>query len=163
MAATSGISAWNKYYAGRLPLITTLKKDSPVYDKEKGGSPVATLGVGTAVQVVNQEYRSRVWVIAPPRKTLYAISFSALQKPGVAVSANLSPQAFGLAQGSYQIQPYIQRVTQSIEEGGLNPALKNYLLSLIGYYEGDYLGRKVSTLYAQGIKTNSLPLKSILI
>lgn len=139
LMATTGSSAWSKYYQGKGDLETVVKKDSPTYDG--GGTPTGKkLSAGTKViALATRTYEAKTPVKVIGTGELCRISLDALVKPGkkgaAASTINLKPQAFGIKDTiEYGIDAYVKQVRLGLEDSALPTKLKAYLLALVEYY-----------------------------
>lgn len=85
--ATTGKSAWEKYYQGRGDIDTIIKKQSDVYDPKNVNKVIGNIPAGTKVIVFGtRQFDSKPVVEYQKGKQKYKVrvKFDNLQKPGVA-------------------------------------------------------------------------------
>ena len=140
--ASSGASAWSKYFQGKGDLQTTMKKDSPSYDALDPNKKTGTLTAGSKVTYLAAKlYESKALVQVSIKNgrefQLVRVSFDAIAKPGVKASAavSLKPQAFGVREKRYRISEYAKIVAESIEDRkDLSSELRTYLGAVFDHY-----------------------------
>ena len=85
--ATTGKSAWEKYYQGRGDIDTIIKKQSEIYDPKITNKVIGSIPAGTKVIVLEtRQHESKPVVTYRKGKQTYKVrvKFDNLQKPGVA-------------------------------------------------------------------------------
>jgi hypothetical protein len=165
--ASSGATAWTKYFQGKGTLETIVKKDSPVYDAQDPNKKLnITLKAGTVVvyqSVKLYESKALVSLKTSAVNNQVRIPFDNLAKPGVKASgaASLKPQAFGIQEKKYSIADYKKNILDSIESRqDLNPALKTYLSLLVDYHSGGTTTTsQISKLFAAS--KQSIPINDV--
>lgn len=166
--ASSGASAWAKYFQGKGDLPTTMKKDSPSYDATDPNKKLGTLAAGTKVTyLAAKAYESKALVSVPIKNgrefQIIRVSFDAIAKPGVKASAavSLKPQAFGVREKKYRIAEYSKIVADYIEDRkDLSPQLRTYLSAVFDYYAtGKTTKGEVTKIY-NSVKTD-IPINDI--
>lgn len=135
--ASSGSTAWTKYFQGRGDIKTRLKKDSPVFDVD-GKKLSYTLKAGTEVTYLKTkayEPRAACKVTVGRKVETVRIPFDNLAKPGVKASgaASLKPQAFGVSDKvKYKIPAYYSLIKKAIEDRkDLSADVRIYLDALL--------------------------------
>lgn len=139
--ATSGESAWKKYYQGKGDVKTIVKVDSETYEVANPTKKLGTVKARTEVVVLKAtKYDSKI-LVQLPNNNLARIKFDNLVKPNVKASAavSLKPQAFGVASDSkkFSLKEYTKTVMDHIKDRkDLTPEIKLYLEALTDYYAG---------------------------
>ena len=88
--ATSGRTAWEKYFKGREDIETTLKEGTPLLDQETGKSKIVDLPANTPiVYLKTSQYDSKALVVATSnrKKIKGRVKFDAIAKPGIKSSS----------------------------------------------------------------------------
>lgn len=163
--ASSGATAWAKYFQGKGNLETTIKKNTSAYDPAQPTKKMGDIPAGTKITYLKADkYEQRALIqFTQNSKTYFArVPFDDIAKPGVKASgaASLKPQAFGVKDKKYTLTEYIKIVTDSLDERkDLTPAAKTYLSALFGYCSGSVPKADVSKIYTK-VKSD-LPLNDI--
>ena len=140
--ASSGQSAWTKYFQGKGNIQTTMKKASPVYDAEVSTKKIGDIAIGTPVVYLStSKYESKALIeYQNNRKKIQGrVAFDSIAKPNVKSSgaASLKPQAFDVGETKYTFGTYKNTVLGSIgERKDLSGALRSYLEALMKHYVG---------------------------
>lgn len=134
--ATSGASAWLKYYSGKGDVDTVMRLDAPAFSKD--GVPLnKIIKAGTKVVVLKMaSYDAKPLVSADKLGTI-RVAFDSIAKPGVKSSSapSLKPQAFGLKDVHYPAAEYIRVVKDNIQDRkDIDGKTKAYLEALFEYY-----------------------------
>jgi len=133
--ATSGKTAWEKYFSGVEKIETSLKKDSSKYDSSTDMT-IGSVKKGTKLIFINEgEYQSKALV--KKDDDTFRVSFNSLAKPGSRASSrsNLKPQSFGIKEKEYSFKEIedISLDTLSDRED-LSGEVKAYLELLMLYH-----------------------------
>jgi hypothetical protein len=160
--ASTGKTAWGKYFQGRGNLPTTMKKEAGTYDVETGKSKIGTIKAGEKITYLEtKEYEQRALV--KYGKTYVRVPFDSIAKPGVKASGavSLKPQAFGVRDNKYVYKDYVKLVSESIEERkDLSAPLRTYLAALFDYYSGGKMTQaKLKKIFSE-VK-DSIPVNDI--
>jgi hypothetical protein len=164
--ASSGQSAWTKYFQGRGNIETTLKKNSPQFDAyEPAKKLVGDLPAGTAITFMsNSAYEPKALIQFKQGNgfKMVRVPFDNIAKPGVKSSGSpsLKPQAFNVSEKVYSVREYRKTILDSIDtRADLSPELKTYLTALFDHYAGTITSDEVSRVYSK-VKAK-LPLNDI--
>lgn len=140
--ASSGATAWAKYFQGKGDIQTTLKKASPMYDAASERK-LGELPAGTKITYLKaKQYESKALIQYKDKKGAFDIvrvTFDNIAKPGVRASgaASLKPQAFNVKETKYTISEYKTVVSNAIEErNDLSGETKAFLSALFDYWSG---------------------------
>jgi hypothetical protein len=166
--ASSGVTAWAKYYQGRGNLPTMMKKESPIYDVTDTNKNIGTITAGTKIIYISSKtYESKALVEIPQYNGrgshFVRVSFDAIAKPGVRASAavSLKPQSFGIGEQKYLISEYAKVVANHIEDRkDLTPELRSYLAAIFDYYAtGNTTADQVTAIF-NAVKSD-IPINDI--
>lgn len=163
--ATSGQTAWTKYFQGKGDIQTSMKKASPVYDPEKGVRKIGDIAVGTPiVYLTATKYEAKALIeYQDKRKKIQArVPFDSISKPNVKSSgaASLKPQAFDVGETKYTFGTYKNTVLGSIvDRKDLSGPLRSYLDSLVKLYTGGATEQTITKIFEANKGT--LPLNDI--
>ena len=154
--ATSGSTAWMKYFQGRGNVSTVVKKETPFL----AGTRTINLKRGDKVTLIESD-RYSPKMSAKHNNVMGTITFNSLAKPGVksgVMAPSLKPQAFNIRDDiKYTIDTYINTVSESISErNDLSGELKVYLQTLI-----DHMNGKANLNQLKNSFNNKLPLNDI--
>lgn len=164
--ASSGATAWTKYFQGKGDIPTRLKKDSPVFDMD-GKKLSYTLPTGTEVVYLKTkvyEQKTPCQIQRGKKYETVRIPFDNLAKPGVKASgaASLKPQAFGVAdKHKYKIPAYYTLIKNSIDgRKDLSADVRLYLDALLDSSANKAgASAKVKKIFSKA--SGSLPLNDI--
>jgi len=150
--ASTGATAWGKYFQGKGDLPTTMKKDAGTYAADNPSKKIGNIKAGESVVYLKAaKYEQRALV--KWGKDLVRVPFDSLAKPGVKASgaASLKPQAFGVRDNKYSWSEYKRLVKDSIEERkDLRAPVKTYLAALFDYYSGGSMTKsKLKDIYSK--------------
>lgn len=133
--ATTGRTAWAKYFNSSSEIPTILRKDSSRYNAET----TLTEGVvkkGVSLIFINEgEYQSKALV--KEGNEIYRVPFNNLAKPGNKASnrADLKPQAFGIKEKEYSFDQIRDVALDTMSERqDLSGEVKGYLELLLLYH-----------------------------
>lgn len=164
--ATSGASAWQKYFRGKGDIQTRLKKESEVYDINSKTKLSYKLPVGTEVTYLKSSAYDSKAVVSIKKGRSYVsvrVPFDNIAKPGVKSSgaASLKPQAFGVSDNrNYSIDEYTKLILNNIEERkDLSPEIKIYLKALVDHSSEKLSDAKLAKIYRE--VSSDLPLNDI--
>jgi hypothetical protein len=164
--ASSGATAWSKYFQGKGDIETTMKKASAVYDPESPTKKIGDVEAGTAVTYfATKTYQAKALVqYKSGRKNILGrVVFDSITKPGVKASGaiSLKPQSFNVGETKYSFTQYKTIVSNSIaERKNLSPDLKAYLAALFDHYSGGGTKKDQVTKIFKKVKDN-LPMNDI--
>jgi hypothetical protein len=155
--ASSGQSAWTKYFQKGGDIETTLKKTSPMYDASEPAKKLSgEIPAGTAITYLDTpvyEAKALIQYKSGTKFVIVRVPFDNIAKPGVKSSgaASLKPQAFGVLDKTYSFQDYVKTVSSFIDSRrDLSPAVKSYLAALFDYYSGGKTKKdEVSKLFSK--------------
>jgi hypothetical protein len=160
--ASSGRTAWTKYFQGRGDLPTTMKKEAGTYDAETGKKKTGTIKAGTAVVYLSTKTYEQRALVKVGKKNV-RVPFDSIAKPGVKASgaASLKPQAFGVRDKKYSYNEYVKLVKESIEERtDLSAPLRTYLAALFSHYtDGKTTKIQLKKIYSE--VSGSIPINDI--
>lgn len=161
--ASSGVSAWTKYFQGRGDVPTTIKKDSKLYDPDETSKVIGEVQAGTKITYLSTpSYDPRALILVGDKKG--RVTFNNITKPGVKASAavSLKPQSFNVASESkrWSLREYNKNVYDAIEDRkDLKPELKSYLYCLVEHYNGNKSRQELASIFTK-VK-NDIPLNDI--
>ena len=161
--ASSGASAWTKYFQGRGDVPTTIKKDSKIYDPIDTARVIGEVKAGTKITYVSSpSYEPRALILVDDKKG--RVTFNNITKPGVKASAavSLKPQSFNVASEDkrWTLKEYNKNVYDAIEDRkDLKPELKSYLFYLVEHYNGNKTKQELANIFNK-VK-NDIPLNDI--
>lgn len=164
--ASSGATAWSKYFQGKGDIATTMKKTSAVYDAGEPTKKVGEIAGGTKItymKTASYEQKALIQYASGSKYILARVPFDNIAKPGVKASgaASLKPQAFGVMDKVYSLGDYKKLVASSIEDRkDLTPQVKTYLAALFDYYAGGKTKKQDVTTIFKKVKAD-LPLNDI--
>ena len=164
--ASSGATAWAKYFQGKGDIPTTVKKASPAYDATDINKKIGDIPAGTKITYLKTpkfEQRALIEFTNNGRKYLCRIPFDNIAKPGVKASgaASLKPQAFGVRDKKYTLAEYKKVVSDFIEDRtDLQAPVKAYLAALFDYCAGGKTDKSTLTKIFNANKSD-LPLNDI--
>jgi hypothetical protein len=162
--ATTGKTAWDKYFTSAVEIKTALRKDSTKYDPDTLNT-IGKVNAGTNLTFINEGvYQSKALV--KEGKELYRVQFDKLAKPGNKASnrADLKPQAFGIKEQEYSFDQVRDIALKTLEErDDLSGEVKVYLELLLLYHsEGENITTtELSEAYTP-IKTQSSTISAII-
>ena len=164
--ASSGATAWAKYFQGKGDLPTTIKKTSPAYDANDPNKKVGDIPVGTKVTYLKAakfEQRALIEFTVNNKKYLARVPFDNIAKPGVKASgaASLKPQAFGVRDKKYSLTEYKKIVGDSIQDRtDLSAPVKTFLFALFDFCSGGKTTKtEITKIY--NMNKSDLPLNDI--
>ncbi len=164
--ASSGATAWSKYFQGKGDIETTLKKTSPAYDASEINKKIGDIPAGTKITYISVpkfEQRALIQFKQNNKFFLCRVPFDNIAKPGVKASgaASLKPQAFGVMDKPYSIADYIKLIKSSIDDRkDLTPELRTYLGALFDYYAGGKTKKQdVTTIFKK--VSSKIPINDI--
>jgi hypothetical protein len=164
--ASTGQAAWTKYFQGKGDIQTVMKKDSIMYDAEKGIKKIADVPAGTPVVYVStKSYESKALINCTINRKKFSgrVTFDNIAKPNVKSSgaASLKPQAFNVGETKYSFSTYKNTVLASINDRkDLSGPVRSYLEALFNYYSGTNSSTQTVTKIFKG-SDGSLPLNDI--
>jgi hypothetical protein len=167
--ASTGVTAWMKYFQGKGDIETVVKKASQAYYpddpmKRMSGVDVAAGTKCTYLKVSSYESKALITFKKNSKVIMCRVPFNNLAKPGNKASraASLKPQAFGVKEQQYSITAYNKIINDAIDErSDLSAPLKAYLEALYGFCSGDRnITRSVVTKVFNEVK-NDIPLNDI--
>lgn len=164
--ASSGATAWAKYFQGKGDLPTTIKKETAAYDPNDPNKKVGDIPVGTKIvylKAAKYEQRALIQYTKNNKKVLVRVPFDNIAKPGVKASgaASLKPQAFGVRDKKYSLTEYKKVVGDFIQDRtDLSAPVKTYLFALFDYCSGGKTTKGDVTKIFAKIKSD-LPLNDI--
>ena len=164
--ASSGATAWSKYFQGKGNIETTMKKASAVYDPKTLSKKIGDVEAGTSVTYMaskSYEAKALVQYKSGSKNILGRVVFDNIAKPGVKASGaiSLKPQAFNVGETKYSFAQYKKIVSDSISERkNLSPDLKAYLGALFDHYSGGGTKKDQVTKIFKKVKDN-LPMNDI--
>lgn len=165
--ASSGQSAWTKYFQKGGNIETTLKKESPAFDASEPAKKLSgTIPAGTAITYLDTstyEPKALIQYKSGSKFVLVRVPFDNIAKPGVKSSgaASLKPQAFGVLDKTYSFQEYVKTVLSFIDSRpDLSPAVKSYLNALFDYYSGGKTKKEEVTKIFSTVRAK-LPISDI--
>ena len=164
--ASSGASAWAKYYQGKGDQATTVKKAGNVLDAN-GKATSTQLQQGTPIIVLaSNSYDSKPQIRVNIGGKVQAVrfQFDNITKPGNKASAatSLKPQTFNvITSNPIQLTEYKTRLLAALEERtDLDGPLKGYLTELVHYWSGSQAAKgRAAKLY--GYIANDIPIGDI--
>ena len=99
MSATQNKAAWDKYYLGKVPLTTTVSKETFIYDAKTETKTKSKAPVGTVVTVLTQSYNKKTLVEfkvkVGSKKITGRLDINDLKKPPVNPSTGAPVKATG--------------------------------------------------------------------
>lgn len=164
--ASSGATAWSKYFQGKGNIETTMKKASALFDAKSPSTKIGDIEAGTAVTYMaakSYEAKALIQYKKGSKNILARVTFDNIAKPGVKASGaiSLKPQAFNVGETKYSFAQYAKIVSDSISERkNLSPDLKSYLGALFDYYSGGKTKKDQITKIYKKVKSN-IPLNDI--
>jgi hypothetical protein len=164
--ASSGATAWAKYFQGKGDIETTMKKSSPAYDPATVTKKIGDIPAGTKITYLKTtvyEAKALIQFAVGANFWLARVPFDNIAKPGVKSSgaASLKPQAFGVLEKPYTMAEYKKIVSDKIEERkDLSTSLKTYLAALFDYHSGGGTKKTELTAIFKRLK-DDLPLNDI--
>lgn len=164
--ATSGRSAWEKYFRGRGDIPTATKKHTQVFDVDIDSKKIDEVPAGTTIVYVKaKQYESKAVVkyVKNKKEIVGRIKFDDIAKPGVKASlaVSLKPQAFNVGETKYSFAIYRKIVSDSIaERKDLSGHLRTYLQLLFDYYSGGISSEQKIIKLFENVK-DDLPLNDI--
>lgn len=165
--ASTGQSAWTKYFQGKGDIETTLKKTSPMFDASEPTKKLSgEIAAGTAItyiSAVSYEQRALIQYKTGSKYSIVRVPFDNISKPGVKSSgaASLKPQAFGVLDKTYSFQDYVKTVSSMIDSRkDLTPGVKSYLGALFDYYAGGKTKKEEVTKIFSRVRAQ-LPINDI--
>lgn len=164
--ASSGATAWTKYFQGKGDIATTMKKTSAVYDAGEPTKKVGEIQGGTKItymRTTTYEQKALIQYAQGSKYIIARVPFDNIAKPGVKASgaASLKPQAFGVMDKIYTLSDYKKLVASSISDRkDLTPQVKTYLGALFDYYSGGKTKKQEVTTIFNKVK-HDLPINDI--
>jgi hypothetical protein len=164
--ASSGATAWSKYFQGKGNIETTMKKASAVFDPKTPTKKIGDVAAGTAVTYLTAksfEAKALVQYKNGTKNVMGRVTFDSIAKPGVKASGaiSLKPQAFNVGETKYSFTQYKTTVMDSISERkNLSPQLKTYLAALFDHYSGGSVTKDQVTKIFKKVK-DDLPMNDI--
>lgn len=138
--ASSGITAWNKYFKSHKEIATRMKSDATLYD-ENGVTAAGKIKKNEEVIFVNEgKYESRALIKYKGKQ--HRTSFNSLHKPVAKTKATIDvkPQSFGINENTYYTTDKLRETIQDaiMEREDLTPDMKVFLEDLLLWHsEGD--------------------------
>lgn len=162
--ASSGATAWAKYFKGKSEFTTKMKKDSTMYDID--GKRLGVIPAGTEIIYMGEKtYDSKPIVKAKKNNkfVMIRVAFDSIAKPGVKASGavSLKPQAFGVVDTiKYSPEAYYKLIKEQISERkDLNPDLRVYLDALLDNTCKKIPDSRLSAIYKK--VSSDLPINDI--
>lgn len=164
--ASTGVTAWSKYFQGKGNIKTTMKKESSAYDANDPNKKIGQLSKGTPItylKTAKYEQRALIEYTSSNKTILCRVPFDSIAKPGSKSSgaASLKPQAFSVKDKKYTLLEYKKLVSNSIEErSDLSGAAKTYLTALFDYCAGGKTSKsELADIFS--LNKTDLPLNDI--
>lgn len=162
--ASSGVTAWTKYFKGKSQFITKMKKDSTMYDID--GKRLGIIPVGTEIIYMGEKSYDSKPIVKTKKNNKFImirVPFDSIAKPGVKASGaiSLKPQAFGVVDTiKYSSAAYYKLIKEKItERKDLNPDLRIYLDALLEHTCKKIPDSKLSAIYKR--VSGDLPINDI--
>jgi len=135
--ASTGAMAWNKHFKDKCPILTTIKKESIVYNQDN--KPVGRVRANQPVIALESKIYLEKYPVQLTDKRIVYVTFNNIQKPkSKRVSGiKLKPQDFKAFQNKtlWKSKDLAKALVDEIEERqDLDPALKTYLIAITKYY-----------------------------
>lgn len=164
--ASSGQTAWNKYFQGKGDIKTRMKKASSIFDAATSAKLSGTIEAGTEITYLSTKKFDSKAVIqykVGNKNKIVRVTFDNIAKPGVKASgaASLKPQAFGVKETKYSFAEYTKVVSSTIEERkDISSELKTYLSALFNHYATGKPSKAEVTKIYNKVKDN-IPINDI--
>tara|TARA_R110000822_G_scaffold310443_2_gene443223 strand:- start:77 stop:1366 length:1290 start_codon:yes stop_codon:yes gene_type:complete len=138
--ATTGASAYRKYFAAKNTIETRMAKDSSLYFVDAPTRPDGKIKKHEIVEYQNEgKYESKALI--KYKKKIYRVSFNALMKPvsKAKTTIDVKPQSFGIKEGPKYTTDQLRDVIQDniIARDDLTPDQKAFLEDLLLWHTDD--------------------------
>lgn len=131
--ASTGKTAWVKYYQGKGDIETVMKKDSQAFDAQYKPTGKSVKKGEEVTVIATKEFDPKT-LVRLKNNSLVRVTFDNITKPNKK-SLNfisLKPQAFGIKDKQYTLPEYMRLLKDSLESrSDLTPKLRLYLQELI--------------------------------
>ncbi len=138
--ATTGASAYRKYFAAKNTIETRMAKDSSLYFVDAPTRPDGKIKKHEIVEYQNEgKYESKALI--KYKKKIYRVSFNALMKPvsKAKTTIDVKPQSFGIKEGPKYTTDQLRDVIQDniVARDDLTPDQKAFLEDLLLWHTDD--------------------------
>jgi len=135
--SSTGAMAWNKHFKDKCPILTTIKKESIVYNQDN--KPVGRVRANQPVIALESKIYLEKYPVQLTDKRIVYVTFNNIQKPkSKRISGiKLKPQDFKAFQNKtlWKSKDLAKALVDEIEERqDLDPSLKTYLIAITKYY-----------------------------
>jgi len=140
--ASSGITAWNKYFSQHKTIETRMKSDASLYD-ENGTSSAGKIKKNEVVTFINEgKYEAKALINYNGKQ--FRTSFNSLHKPVAKTKAtvDVKPQSFGISESTKYTPDNLRDIIQKgiVEREDLSPDQKVYLENMLLWHsEGNLI------------------------